>query len=107
VNDVVQVQFTIDDREAAGTIVNSLLADHLVACGQVGGPVSSVYRWRGGLEKATEWTVVLKTRAGLIDAVVERVEELHPYETPEVLAVPVLGGSQAYIDWIVAETTRG
>ena len=103
--DHVQVEFTIDDRSAADAIHDSLLADGTVACGQIVGPMTSRYWWDGVLEEAEEWMVFLKTRselsAGVIDAIVAR----HPYDTPEVVVLPIVDGARGYLEWIDEVTT--
>jgi periplasmic divalent cation tolerance protein len=100
----VQIQFAIDDPARADAMVESLLDRHLVACGQRTGPIRSRYRWRGSLEEAEEWLVLLKTRTELTDRVIEAVVDQHPYETPEVIAVPVVGGAPDYLEWIDQST---
>lgn len=102
----VQIQFTVDDRSVADAIVDSLLTERLVACGQTLGPVVSRYWWGGRLTGSEEWLVLLKTRADLGDRVVEAVVARHPYETPEVLVTDVLTGAPGYLTWI-DEVTAG
>ncbi|MGO8869847.1 MAG: divalent-cation tolerance protein CutA [Acidimicrobiales bacterium] len=102
--ELVQVQFAIDDPEAADAIVDDLLGDRLVACGQRSGPLVSRYWWQGSLERAEEWLVVLKTRADLRDQVIDAVLDRHPYETPEIVAVAVTGAAPGYRDWVVEVT---
>ncbi len=104
----VEIRFTIDDPGAAMRIVDSLLAEHLVACGQRVGPILSRYRWAGAVEESEEWLVLLKTRADLADRVIEVVVGRHPYQTPEVVAVPVVAGHAGYLRWIddVTDTTE-
>lgn len=96
----VQIQFAIDDRAQADAIVESLLAQRLVACGQCTGPMVSRYRWKGSLERTEEWLVLLKTRAELTERVIESIVRDHPYETPEVVALAIIEGSAGYLDWI-------
>ncbi len=105
----VQVQFTIDDPERADAIVEALLADHLIACGQRTGPIRSRYRWKDRMEQADEWLVLLKTRADLAPAVVAAVTHRHPYETPEVVTLELVGGAADYLAWIdeVTEPASG
>jgi periplasmic divalent cation tolerance protein len=102
--DLVQIQFAIDDPEAADAIVEQLLSERLVACGQRTGPMVSRFWWRGSIEWADEWLVVLKTRADLRDQVIGAVLDLHPYETPEVVALAIAASGPGYLDW-VAEVT--
>jgi periplasmic divalent cation tolerance protein len=96
----VQVQFAIDDSSIADGIIESLLQDHLVACGQRTGRVTSRYWWRDSLEQAEEWLVLLKTRVDLAPQVVDAVARQHPYETPEVIVLPIAGGLSGYLEWI-------
>jgi periplasmic divalent cation tolerance protein len=78
--------------------------ERLAACVQVGGPITSTYRWQGEVETARELLLVAKTTMERLDAVTERVRELHPYDVPEITAMPIAGGLVDYLDWIRAET---
>lgn len=100
----VQIQFAIDDPVKADEIVESLLGEHLVACGQRAGPVISRFWWNGSLEQADEWLVLLKTRTALTSRVIDAIVEHHPYETPEVVAVAITQGSPGYLQWIADVT---
>jgi periplasmic divalent cation tolerance protein len=102
----VQIQFALDDPVRADAIVATLLALHLVACGQRTTPVISHYRWKGALEQAEEWLVLLKTRAELAEQVIDVIVRDHPYETPEVIVLPVIQGSPRYLDWIAEVTVE-
>jgi periplasmic divalent cation tolerance protein len=102
----VQIQFAIDDAATADAIVEGLLQEHLVACGQRTGPISSHYWWKGALERSEEWLVLLKTRADLAAAVVEAIVEGHPYEIPEVVVLEVAGGSARYLEWVDSTTSQ-
>jgi periplasmic divalent cation tolerance protein len=102
--DAVQVMTAVDSREAADRIARELLEARLAACVQVLGPVQSRYWWNGRIEEAEEWLCLAKTRLGLYPDVERAIIAAHPYETPEVLAIPVLDGSAAYLDWLTAET---
>jgi periplasmic divalent cation tolerance protein len=95
-----QVTTTLPDREAARRLGTRLVEERLAACAQVLGPVSSVYRWQGEVQTATEWYCHLKTTAARVSAMVSRIRELHPYETPEIIALPVAEGDPAYLRWI-------
>jgi periplasmic divalent cation tolerance protein len=95
-----QVTTTLPDRDTANRIGRRLVEERLAACAQVVGPVSSVYWWQGEVETAGEWYCHLKTSAGRVPALVARIRELHPYETPEIIAVPVSEGDAAYLKWI-------
>ena len=95
----VQVQFTMGERTAADAIATALLERRLAACVQVLGPATSRYWWDGVIEHAEEWLCLAKTTAARADELVAAIVDLHPYEVPEVLVVPVTG-SAPYLDWI-------
>ena len=101
---VLQVTTTAGSPEEARAIAGVLLDGRLAACVQVLGPVESRYRWEGRLETATEWLLVVKTAAARYDEVEAAIRAAHSYDVPEILAVPVVGGSQAYLRWVVEET---
>ncbi|MGH7578734.1 MAG: divalent-cation tolerance protein CutA [Gemmatimonadales bacterium] len=95
-----QVTTTLPNREAAQRIGRQLVEERLAACAQVVGPVSSVYRWQGEVETAAEWYCQVKTTAARVHELMARIRELHPYETPEIIAVPVVEGDAGYLGWI-------
>jgi len=95
-----QVTTTLPDRDAAHRLGGRLVEERLAACAQVVGPVSSTYRWQGEVETASEWYCHLKTTAARVPALISRVRELHPYETPEIIAVAVAEGDARYLKWI-------
>lgn len=103
--DALQVFCTVDSEPGARELAASLVRDRYAACVQVVGPIHSVYRWRGAVEAASEWLLLMKTTderfPELRDAVVDR----HPYEVPEVVAVPITRGLPAYLDWVVESTS--
>ncbi|MEJ7746026.1 MAG: divalent-cation tolerance protein CutA [Luteimonas sp.] len=88
------------DHDSATRIAEMLVAERLAACVNVVGGVTSVYRWRDGIERADEVLLLIKTTAARLDSLQQRVVALHPYELPEVIAVEAVGGSPAYLDWI-------
>jgi len=95
---------TLPERAGAEAIARELLAKHLAACIQIGAAVQSLYHWKGQIETADEIPVAIKTRAELYGAVESAIRALHPYELPEIVAVPITDGLPAYLDWIAAET---
>ena len=101
----VQVVFVTAPEEAAGPLARVLVDERLAACVNIVPAVRSVYRWEGRLEEDSEVLLVAKTNAERVAALSERVRELHPYDLPETLALPVVGGSPAYLGWVNAETT--
>lgn len=91
---------TAPSAEVAESIVNTLVAERLIACGNITLPVTSIYRWQGETERAAEVLVIMKTTLERVDRVTQRVVELHPYELPEVLSLPVDGGHAPYLKWV-------
>ena len=92
------------DHASALALARSLVEGRLAACVSVGAPLDSLYHWRGKIETAREVPVAIKTRAGRYAAVEAAIVARHPYELPEVLAVPMVHGLERYLDWIGAET---
>jgi len=99
-----QVLTTLDDRDAAVALAEAVVAARLAACAQVTGPVTSTYRWEGDIQRATEWYCVLKTTHARYDALAAWIAEHHPYDTPELVATPIVAGAPDYLAWITAET---
>lgn len=92
------------DLASAQALARALVEARLAACVSVGSPVESLYHWRGQIETAAEVPVVVKTRAARYAEVEAAIRARHPYELPEILAVPTLHGFAPYLDWLVAET---
>lgn len=105
-NDYIQVLISIDSEERARRLQRILLEHRAAACVQALGPISSVYRWEGRIEEANEWLCLAKTPRSRYERLESLVKENHPYEVPEILAIPILTGNKQYLDWIKAETTR-
>lgn len=101
----VQVLTTVGTEGEAAKIAGDLLERRLIACAQTIGPVISRYRWQGKLEEAREWQLLAKTEAGLYPQVEMAIRDLHSYEEPEILAIPVLAGSKGYLDWVSASVS--
>ena len=91
-------------KDEAETIARALVEEKLAACANIIGPVRSIYRWRGNVEDAHEYLIMLKTRASLFAKVERRVRALHSYEVPEAIAVRVAAGSLPYLRWIADNT---
>ncbi len=102
----VVLQTTFASRDDAERVGETLVNERLAACAQVSGPLSSTYRWQGAVERATEWRLELKAPSARLSALERRLHELHPYEVPECIALPVVHGSDAYLRWL-AESTEG
>ena len=102
--DAILVITNLPDREAALAVAERLVTERLAACVNVLGECTSVYRWKGELERAAEVTLLVKTRAALYPRVEAAIRGLHPYELPEIVAVPISAGLPGYLEWIAAET---
>lgn len=101
---IAQVQVAHDDRDALQAMVEMLLSERLIACGQIVGPVSSTYAWRGELQRGEqEWLALLKTTTAVAERVIERIRELHSYDTPEILLIEVSGGHGPYLEWVAEQ----
>lgn len=96
---------TLPNAGEAKAFVRRLVEERVVACGTVLGEVTSIYRWQGAIEEAGETQVILKTRRDRWDALQAAVRTAHPYDVPELLALPVESGLGAYLEWVAAQTT--
>lgn len=96
---------TLPEQADAEALARELLVARLAACIQIGAAVQSLYHRQGEIETAREIPLAIKTRAELYAQVETAIRERHPYELPEIVAVPITDGLPAYIDWIAAETT--
>jgi periplasmic divalent cation tolerance protein len=105
-SDYIQVLITIDSEETARELGRLLVEQRAAACVQVWGPILSTYWWEGEIEDAQEWICLTKTEASQYDRLESLVKENHPYDVPEILAVPILAGNKEYLDWVKAETTH-
>lgn len=103
-SDYLQVLTTTSSRDEALDIARRLVDEQLAACVQVGGPITSVYRWEGKIETGEEWTCVAKTRRELYPRVEAAITAAHSYDTPQILAVPIEAGSAKYLAWLASET---
>jgi periplasmic divalent cation tolerance protein len=96
----IQVITTVDSREAAQKIADTLVAKHLAGCVQVIGPIVSTYRWQGDIERADEWLCLIKSSRDLYHDLERAIREAHPYEVPEILAMPIVAGAPDYLVWL-------
>lgn len=100
----VLIYSTFPDADCAQKVGADLVSRGLSACVNILPGMTSIYRWRGEVTTALEVVMLIKTRSGLVDGAVSAVREQHPYETAAILVVPVAGGSEPYLAWIVANT---
>ena len=104
--DCIQVFTTTPAKEDAQKIARALVEKRLAACVQVLGPITSTYRWKGKIETSEEWLCLIKSRRELFDRLEAAICEIHPYEVPEILAVPVDQAGQSYLDWLLGELRK-
>lgn len=104
-SDILVVLTNLPDRRSALDLARTLVERRLAACVNVLAGAASVYRWRGAIETAEEVPLIIKTRAALFAELEAAIVENHPYELPEIVAVPVVRGLPGYLQWVVAETT--
>ena len=99
------VTTTVERKEDGERLASLLLERRLVACAQISGPLTSLYRWQGETVTAAEYLLTLKTRRSLFRQVEELLREEHPYQVPEILGDEAAAASQAYAEWVEGETT--
>jgi len=102
--DFMQVVTAIDSEDAAERLARGITGARLAACVQIVGSIRSLYWWRGELEDAREWQLVIKTTSDRLSELEAYIKANHSYETPEITATEIPWGSREYLDWISAET---
>ena len=105
-NDVLLVLTTLPDAESAERLAGELVESRLAACVSILAPARSVYQWQGKLEKAEEIPVMIKTTRARYEALERAIVAAHPYELPEILALPVAAGLPGYLAWVAEETRK-
>lgn len=95
---------TCPDQATAERIAETLVDERLAACVNLVPGLTSIYRWQGQLQRDAEWLLIIKTRRTVYSLLEARLRELHPYEVPEIIALPIQAGSADYLDWIVDST---
>lgn len=91
---------TAGNKEEAQKIAHALVEHRLAACVNIVSGVESVYRWKGAVESAEEWLLIVKTTAAAFEKVRQAIKELHSYELPECIALPIEAGSSDYLQWL-------
>jgi periplasmic divalent cation tolerance protein len=99
-SEAIQVSTTTATKEDAQRIAAALVERRLAACVQVGGPITSCYRWQGSVETADEWLCTIKTTRETYEQVERAIRQLHPYDEPEIIALPIVAGSAGYLQWL-------
>lgn len=103
-HDISLVLVTAAGEEQAAAIGRALVEERLAACANIVPRIRSIYRWKGQLFDERECLILMKTKTALFEALKSRVRELHGYEVPEIVALPIARGLPEYLDWVVAET---
>jgi periplasmic divalent cation tolerance protein len=98
------IYVTASSYEDAHRIGSAVVAERLAACANLLPGITSMFWWEGRVQEASEVTIILKTRSDLVERLTDRVRELHPYECPCIVALPISGGNGMFIDWIISET---
>jgi periplasmic divalent cation tolerance protein len=104
--DKIVVLSTCGSAEEAEKIARALVERRLAACVNIVPGARSIYRWKGAVEDATEWLLVIKSRRPLFEPLLEELRRVHSYETPEVIALPIVAGAQSYLEWLESETAQ-
>ncbi len=105
-NEFIQVVTTTEKQADALAIAHALVEQRLAACVQIVGPITSVYRWKGNIETSQEWQCWAKGRRDGYPQMELAIRGHHPYEEPEILALPVVAGSASYLAWLDAQLNR-
>lgn len=105
-SELVLVLTTVADAAAAERLARRLVDERLIACANLVPGLTSVYRWKGSVQAESEVLLLMKTPRARVDRLFERAAELHPYEVPELLALPVEAGLEAYCHWVAAEVNE-
>jgi periplasmic divalent cation tolerance protein len=102
----VLVYVTAPNREEAVKIGRTVVSESLAACANVLDGMTSIFRWHGELQQETEALLLIKSRAELAHQLVHRIEELHPYDVPAIIVLPIVAGSTLFMSWIDEETSK-
>lgn len=105
-SDVLLVISNAPDRASAERIAEALVASHAAACVNILAECSSIYRWEGKIEHASEVPLLIKTTAATYPRLEAELRKLHPYAVPEIIAIPIGAGLPAYLDWVKTETRK-
>ena len=99
----IQIYTTTENKDDAGMIAETVVKKRLAACAQVVGPITSTYWWEGTIEEAEEWLCIMKSREDLYDRLEEAILDVHSYDVPEIVTVPIVSGNQSYLRWLNKE----
>lgn len=96
----IQIQTTCASEEEAQKIAAAVVDKRLAACAQVTGPITSTYRWEGNVETTQEWLCTIKTMHERFPAIRDAILEIHSYQIPQIVTLPIIDGNNAYLDWL-------
>jgi len=99
------VYSTIDDFKEAKNIANALVEEKLVACVNIIPNIHSIYRWKGKIENDDECVIIAKTDDNKVKKVIQKIKSMHPYELPDIVVLPIIGGLKEYLEYITNETS--
>jgi periplasmic divalent cation tolerance protein len=105
-SDYIQVITTTETKIAAQAIANAVVEKRLAGCVQIVGPITSTYWWQEKIETVEEWLCVIKSKRELYEELEKTILTVHPYEVPEILALPVIEGSRSYLEWLSGNLRR-
>ena len=107
IEEYIQVFTTTEKKEDAKKIARAVVEKRLAGCIQTLGPIVSTYWWKGNVETAEEWLCLLKSKRALYEELEKTIKEIHPYEIPEIIAIPIVAGSKDYLEWLGNELKEG
>jgi periplasmic divalent cation tolerance protein len=102
-SEMIEVITTTENNDNAREIARALVQQRLAACVQVSGPIESTYWWKGKVEQSQEWVCTVKTLRDLFGQVEQAIRQAHPYDVPQIIALPVVEASSAYVQWASQE----
>ena len=103
---IIQVITSTQNKEDAEKIAAELIQTKLAVCTQILGPVSSSYWWNGNIETVNEWLCIIKSKKSLYNKIEAAIKKMHPYQIPEILALPVIEGNKDYLKWLDNEVQQ-
>jgi len=106
IEEYIQVFTSTEKREDAEKIAEALLENRLAGCVQIVGPILSTYWWKNRIETAGEWLCFIKSRRDLFEELERAIKEIQSYETPEIIAIPIIAGSKDYLEWLNNELKK-
>ncbi len=100
------VHTSVSSKEDAQRLADAMVEQRLAACCWISGPIHSTYWWQGKIDKSEEWVCQFKTRDDLYTNIEQAIRAMHSYDEPEIVAIPIVMGSQSFLAWVAAETTK-